>query len=356
MASLTQLLSLLKGASKLPTIVKDTLEAGAQGPRVIPTAMKPKFSLLNTLTGLGKPGQVRADVGAMERFAAGRGALPGIQKYNPLISAEKGRVTLPRVAGGLTGIAMGLGGLSDMGGGTDASGLTPEQIAELNAANQAGSQAQLKSLFMPQTDTSLLSLASMLGGAGSTSTKARGAGGGGYSGTSVLPSVAYGSAAAGMNAANVGDTGSGYSGMTPVSGASATAPGTAKQTGNILDRWIIDMANAQDKTGQTAAAINALSRSSKDKYILAALAQQQQAQQQGEKDYRSYLLKSAIANPNLYASSDFTGTEAGLADVYKQWNSMSPSQKEQMGRTQGIYTPQDLYSAMKAQNPTQYGG
>ena len=356
MASLGNIIKLLSGAAKAAPIIKDTLEAGAQGPRVIPTAMRDVPGLFKTITGIGKTKQLPEDVSRLENFAATRGALPGALKYNPLVSTNAGRITAPRIAAGLGLGALGFSKLaSGLSNGTTSSQLTTDQLAQLNAANNAGSAAKLRDMFMPAQDTSLLTLASMLGGAGATSTGGAGIGAGGYS-SSVMPSTAYGSAAAGMNAGATGDTGSGYSGMTPVSGALASAPGTAQATGSALDSYLINMANAQDTTGQTAAAIKGLSQSSKDKYVLAALAAQQQAQTTGETDYRNYLLKNAIANPNLYASAAFTGNEAGLSDVYKQWNAMPAAQKELLARTQGIYTPQDYYSLLKANNPSQYGG
>jgi hypothetical protein len=279
--------------------------------------------------------------------------LGGLKAYNPLVSVNKGRITLPRVGALGAGI---YGGANLLSAGSPAtSGLTQEQIDALNAANLAGVLPSMKAQFMPD-ESYYAGLQDYI-----NTISAGNAIGGNYSGGGATDSNVAGglrAAATGAEQRLSGGAGTGLAGMTPVSGTAATMPSALRETGKISDTYSTKIAQAKSTAGASNKLANAYNQSLAARMNMGLQLSKMQDTRQAQQDWRNYLTKNAAnltpAMLGQYATQ-FTGNEPGLADVQTQWNALSTEDLQKLA-AKNIFSPADLYVELRKNNPSQYGG
>lgn len=310
----------------------------------VPIEKITKPGVFKNVTGVGKD---RTSYANFNDYLTARSQLPTTaQRLNPLVSTNRGRITLPRILAVPGAISTGVIA-KDMydNRNNPSTTATDAEIAAINAQSQADALAGYFAQARQQMAPDYKSLAEYQDAANQI------ASGLSRPGNALSDTTNYGTAGGGQNAAALAAYAATGSGLTPVSGAASSNPSYLRESGNIDANTIDAMARAKDYSGagQMSTAYG------KDKLQLMYKAAELAAMQNADANYQDFL-SQYYKGTTAPTGTQYTADSPGIQKAYLNWNNISGNPKSKITFAQmGVNTFDDYYKYLKQTQPDVYG-
>lgn len=297
----------------------------------------------------GKPKIATDAVDAVSRIAKRKETL-GLGAYNPLVSLKEQRMTVPRSVLGLG--TLGIAGLTAgaLAGSEPTTGVVDLSAIKSPTAGQYDLTKAQEAVYsaIPYDTQSYNEYSKQLQQLANAGAEAYNtAAGAGTAGTGAAQAATdyYGGAAQQAADIAMADTGSGQSGLVPVSGSAAAAPAELTAAGSALSDYL--KATEGIQSGMLGATKESTARQSVG--LQQQLAQALQGYQLRDVQAVNEARRNALADIALqnYKNQAALGaqpytpvTEASLAPYVAEWNAFTDADKKRLSK-EGIKTPTD---------------